>query len=1054
MGKSKRAFVLSSIPPTADAMLHSNFHGKSCRASRLIALASAPGYIQPTPPSQFQREGPAMLRSRVACVLGLVLMVALSRGDFRAVEPAKAPEVKGPLAAKEALKHFKLPPGLRIELVASEPQIESPVAMAFDEDGKLWVVEMRDYPNGPAKGEPPQGRIKVLEDRDGDGFYETSTLFADNLLFANGLLPWKGGVIVTAAPHILYLKDTKGTGKADLREVWYEGFAAQNPQLRVNHPVLGPDGWIYVANGLRGGQIKKAGDPDAKPINLSGMDFRFDPISGKHEAISGMGQYGNAFDDFGRRFVCDNRHHLRHIVLESRYIKRNPFLAVPEVVQDISELAEGPLNSGAKVYPLSKNWTTSNLHAGRFTAACSVHIYRGDLLPKEYRGRALTCEPTGDLVHEEVLTPKGATFVSKPPREGVEFLATPDDWCRPVFLSEGPDGALYVVDMYRAVIEHPEFMPPELKQRPDLVLGKDKGRIWRIVPEKHDRKTAKPQLGKADTETLVKLLEHPNAWQRTTAQRLLWERQAKEAASALDRLAANSPEPAARFLASGLLESLGGMKLEGLHKLLADKHARIREEAVRLAEPRLSSSADLQKTVVGLSADPDARVRFQVALTLGEWDSDEILPPLAKIARAGFADRWTRIAVASAVPRRSGALLALLLEGAEKDPAQMEMVREFAAIVGGRRDKDELPDALEALAKLPASSSATKMAGLGGIAEGVGRRGGQLAEVLKALPAERKTAVERTAELLKDAAGVAGDGKRPTPERVLGVRLLAHAPWEIAEPALVKLIDGAGAQEVRLAAVSALADHPRKEVPGLLMKSWRAYTPALRREVTEAMMRQPARVFFFLDELQAGRVKPGDLDALRIRQLTNHSQPKIKERAIELLKNNMPVARKQVLDKYQAALKLSGDGKKGRDVFQKNCATCHKVAGVGIDVGPDISDTRTKTVDALLLDILNPNAAIDNNYINYVVTTKSGKSLSGIIAVETASSITLKRAENQTDTILRQDIDEIQSTGVSLMPEELEKNIPIEDMAHLLAFLKNWRYLDGAVPTTPGSEKK
>jgi putative membrane-bound dehydrogenase-like protein len=1029
-----------------------------------------------------------MLPSRAARVLGFLLtcgfVLSVSSWSFRAAEPKKdapakaEPEVKGPLAPKEAIKHFKLPPGLRIELVACEPQIESPVAMAFDEDGKLWVVEMRDYPNGPAKGEPPQGRIKVLEDKDGDGFFETSTLFADNLLFANGLMPWKGGVIVTAAPHILYLKDTKGTGKADLREVWYEGFTEGNPQLRVNHPVLGPDGWVYVANGLRGGQIKKANDKDAKPINLSGMDFRFDPISGKHEAISGMGQYGNAFDDFGRRFVCDNRHHLRHIVLESRYIKRNPFLAVPDVVQDISELGEGPLNSGAKVYPLSKNWTTSNLHAGRFTAACSVHIYRGNLLPKEYRGRAFTCEPTGDLVHEEVLTPKGATFTSKPPREKVEFLATPDDWCRPVFLSEGPDGALYVVDMYRAVIEHPEFMPPELKQRPDLVLGKDKGRIWRIVPEGHKHEAIKPNLGKAKSDELVKLLEHPNTWQRIAAQRLLWERQDKDISPALDGVVRDSKDPRAQIHAAWLLERSGKLTPKTLQQMFLTKDPQLCEQAIVLAESQISPEATardhanammFRKLIIEATSLDDGRLPFQAALSLGVVDDDIIkgaersatifkLGLLKRIARRWSDDPWTRTALATAVSNDTGFLIQAVLNQEfvqappnEKKASQVsrrELVKELATIVGARRDPSEVALVLETLADLPGEGAlAWQIVGLSGLADGVGRRGGQLAELLNTLPEDRrKKATEHTTRLLKEAVNIASDSQRRLPQRLVAMRLLAHAPWDIAEPALVKFIDGTGPQEVRLAAVSALAAHPRKEVPGLLMKSWRAYTPALRREVTEAMMRQPERISFFLDELQAGRVKPGDLDALRIRQLTNHPQPKIRERAVELLKNSMPVARKQVLDKYQAALKLKGDGKKGRDVFQKNCATCHKVAGIGVDVGPDISDTRTKTPDALLLDILNPNAAIDNNYINYVVTTKAGKSLSGIIAVETASSITLKRAENQSDTILRQDIDEIQSTGVSLMPEELEKNITIDDMADLLSFLKNWRYLDGSVP--------
>src|SRR5262245_51472460 len=309
---------------------------------------------------------------------------------------ARRREIRSPLTPQQALAEFRPAPGLRVELVACEPQIESPVHMAFDEDGRLWVVEMRDYPNGPPPGQPPEGRIRILEDRDGDGFYEHSTVFADGLLFANGLMHWKGGVVVTAGPHIVYLKDTDGDGKADKREVLYEGFAAENPQLRVSHPVLGLDGWVYVANGLRGGQIRPAGKRDAKPISLAGMDFRFNLLDGRHEAISGMGQYGNCFDDWGRRFVCDNRQHLRPVGLENRYLQRNPFLVVGEPVQDVSVLEEGPLQSGGKIYPISRNWTTSNLHAGRFTAACGVHIYGGDLLPEKYRGSAFTCDPTGN----------------------------------------------------------------------------------------------------------------------------------------------------------------------------------------------------------------------------------------------------------------------------------------------------------------------------------------------------------------------------------------------------------------------------------------------------------------------------------------------------------------------------------------------------------------------------------------------------------------------------------------------------------------------------------
>lgn len=977
-----------------------------------------------------------------ALALGLSLLVASWFWPVRADKPV-AP--RSPLTAEQARKAFRVAPGLRVELVACEPQIESPVAMAFDEDGRLWVVEMRDYPNGPPKGQPPQGRLRILEDKDGDGRYEQSTVYADKLLFANGVMPWRGGALVTAAPHIVYLKDGR-------REVLYEGFAAENPQLRVSHPNLGLDNWIYVANGLRGGQVKRSGKADARPINLSGMDFRFDLIHDRGEAISGPGQYGNTFDDWGRRFVCDNRHHLRHVVLPYRYLKRNPLLAVPQVLQDVSELEEGVAGAGAKIYPLSKNWTTSNLHAGRFTAACGVFVYRGDLLPEEYRGCAFTCDPTGNLIHREVLRPDGASFRSRPGRKGVEFLATPDDWCRPVFLSYGPDGAMYVVDMYRAVIEHPEYMPPELRKRPDLTLGKDKGRIWRIVPEKPRGKSVRPKLSKASSAELVALLEHRNAWWRTTAQRLLLERQDRSALEPLRKLLATSKEPLARVHAVWLLDGLCGLEDKDLLPLLRDSHPRVREQAVLLAESRLKNSAALRERVVALASDSDARVRFQVALSLGEWSDAKALAPLAKIALVGAEDQWTRTAVATAVPGRAGALLAVLLKSEQgltvrRTSGRLALLRELTALVGARRNAEEIAGVLRVVLQLSGKESTPwQMAALEGLADGMGRRGGHLGNFLKTLPESDRKVAAAANTLLARSATVAADTKRELAERLAAVRLLAHVPWEAAGPALTRLLRQDASRAVRLAAVQALSAHSRSEVAVLLLKGWRAYTPALRREVTEALLRQPDRILALLKEMDAGRVKPGDLDTVRRRQLVNHRNAEVRTLARKLLHDAQPAERRKVLERYRAALARKGDPGRGREVFKKNCATCHHVADIGVDVGPDISDTRTKTAEALLGDILDPNQAIDNNYVNYLVTLKSGKSLSGIIAAETASSITLRRAEKQTDVVLRQDIEEIASSGVSLMPEGLEKTITIAEMADLLDFLKNWRYLDGAVP--------
>jgi putative membrane-bound dehydrogenase-like protein len=986
-----------------------------------------------------------------------ILVVSLAVPAILWSQPSTGPTQKAsgpgkPLAPADALKQFKIAQGLRIELVAAEPLVQSPVAIAFDAEGRLWVVEMPDYPNGPPKGQPPEGRIRILEDKKGDGFYDHATTFADGLLFANGLLPWKDGVIVTAAPHIVSLQDPTGTGQATKKEVLFEGFAAENPQLRVSHPILGLDGWVYVANGLRGGKVIKIGERGAQPVSLSGMDFRFDPLGKEYEAVSGPGQFGNAFDDWGNRFICDNRHHLRHVVLDNRYVRRNPYLAPPALVEDISELGDGPLNSGGQVYPLSKNWTTSSLHEGRFTAACGVHIYRGDLLPKEFQGAAFTCEPTGNLVHMEVMTPQGATFHSKPPHKGEEFLATADDWFRPVSMASGPDGALYVVDMYRAVIEHPDFMPPELKNRPDLTLGKDKGRIWRIVPEGHKTKTVQPKLAKAAVKDLVAALASPNGWRRSTAARLLIERKDAAAVKALQDLFSKTKDAHARIQAAWILQRNGG--LVDVQAMVQDPNPRIREHGVLIAEK--NSSDSIRKSIRELVKDPDPRVRYQVALWLGDTDDKENAALLARIALAGADDKWTRLAAASSAADCAGKIVEEFL-GARKEFGRLPMVQratllqEFAALIGARQDAKEIEDTLLALANVDGPHAfVVHLPAMTGLADGVTRRGTEMAVLWGKLPLKDEKGATALGQWLEkfetEARAFAANPKADALLRRDAVRYLAHEPLASVKDVLTRLIEDDPSQEIRIAAVRALAGHNERQVPPLLMKSWRAYTPAVRREVLEAMFRSPLRINNLLDEIEAKRVRPGDVDPFRARQLLGHGNALLRERAQLLLRDSLPADRKKVLENYQIALAMDGDPKRGRDVFKKNCATCHKVAGIGIDVGPDIADTRIKTESALLVDILNPNQAIDNNYVNYLVTTKSGKSLTGLLAAENASSVTLKRAEGQTDVVLRQDIEAIESTGVSLMPDGLEKAISVQEMADLLRFLKNWRYLDGSVP--------
>ena len=288
--------------------------------------------------------------------------------------------------------------------------------------GECSSSKCSTIPTGHCRGNRPRDAFGCSKTGTKRGARATSVV-ADKLLFANGVMPWRDGLIVTSAPRIVWLRDTQNVGRADVSVPLYEGFAAGNPQLRCSYPLLGLDNGVYVANGQQGGRIRSSNDPNAPPVDIGGRDFRFDPISGRAEAVTGMGQFGNTFDDWGRRFVCTNRNHWIHTVLPEGYLRRNPNLAPPPRPHD----DQGP-GGAAKVYSLTIQSTTSLEHRGSFTAACGVFVYRGRLLPAEYRDAIYTCEPTGNLIHEEILLPKGATFIGHPAHNGREFLASRDNW--------------------------------------------------------------------------------------------------------------------------------------------------------------------------------------------------------------------------------------------------------------------------------------------------------------------------------------------------------------------------------------------------------------------------------------------------------------------------------------------------------------------------------------------------------------------------------------------------------------------------------------------------
>ena len=978
----------------------------------------------------------------VAAVLALAACIARAEQAFGA-ETSAAAAVQSPLSPEDSLAQFRLPPGLALELVAAEPDVIDPVAIRFDELGRLWVVEMRDYPNGPAPGRPPLSRIKLLEDRDGDGRFETVHVFADELLFATGVQPWKGGVFVTLSGKVEWMQDQDGDGRMDHRETWFTGFTEENPQLRANHPRFGLDNRIYVSNGLRGGSIVNVKQGVDKPLSISGRDFRFEPRSGECQAVSGTGQFGLTFDDFGNRFNCSNRNPLVHVVLAENYLERNPLLTVPAVVNDVAASGEA-----SHVYPLSQAWTTSILHAGQFTAACGVEIYRGDALPAEYYGNGFTCEPTGNLVHREVLEQAGATFASHPASEGIEFLASPDTWFRPVNLESGPDGALYVADMYRCVIEHPQWVPDELKERPDLRYGDDRGRIYRIVSADARKRTAAPKLAEATAGELAAALESGNSWVRETAGRLLYERQDRAAQAPLESVAQTAADPRARVQALWVLKGLNVLSNAVVQAALSDRHPRVREQAVLLAEPHLAASAELRKGVLELADDSDHRLRFQVALSLGAAAGEDSTAALTKIALAGAGDVWTRRAVATSVGDKPGALLAAVLSSgssnAPADSSKLDLVAELAQLVGANKSGDELAAVLAALPQRDAEEQLPDAVVLG-LSKGLRSRGASLEQVLAGRPE-----ADRVRQFFEQAIKTADNKEAPAELRQQAIALLEFAPEELAGATLLAIVESDADQALRVRAVSALSAQASPEAAAALLASLSEQTPTVRRAMLEALLATPQRVSLLLDYIAEGKLRATELDTLQAGRLINHSDAELRARAAELLAAALPADRSQVLADYREALELKADPEHGRAIFKKTCTACHRIGSLGVDLAPSIADSRTKTQEQLLIDILQPSKAIDNNYVSYTVVTADGQTLVGIIAAETASSVTLKMPENKVMSLLRSEIEELRSNGISLMPDGLERDLSKQDMADLISFIKNWRYLESDVPARAG----
>ncbi len=1057
--------------------------------------------------------------------------------SFRVDErKSENPPAKSPAEAKGA---FRFRPGMEIELVASEPLIESPVAIDFGTDGRLWVCEMRDYPTGLDGNGKPGGRVKVLADSNGDGRFDEAQIIADGLSFPTGLMAWRDGVIVCAAPDVWFFGPNATPGRQVVGKPppavasggdrtktpdppkpgeapvpirgWYAtqlltGFATHNFQARVNGLRWGLDGWVYGSGGLFGGKITVT--QTGKTFDCSNRDFRFKPNTGEFEPLAGVSQQGRVRDDFDQWFGQDNSTLLWHFPLPDHYAGRNNHVA-PPATRIVLPAAAG--EDVGRVFPASRTLQRFNdpHAANRLTSACGPELYRDELLGAEFYGNAFVCEPVHNLVRRAVLVPDGISYTTQRAADEAasEFLASTDNWFRPVEVRTGPDGALWVVDMYRFVVEHPRWIPAERLKELDPRAGANRGRIWRVFPTGNKPRAIR-NLAKLAPAKLAEVIGSPNGAERDLAHRLLVDKFSAKAgvlrsdspvkstgtaaspsppaqaggegrgevgaqgaptfsaavAAVLNRIATTSSHPASRAQSLATLAQLGSLSDELLTSALGDPHSGVRRFAVTLTEPGAGlsepqafphnpirgSESRAPAALLTLTNDPDSGVRYQLALTLGEFRDPAVGPALVALARRDATNTWHRAAILSSAMAAPEAFAAALAP--ETDPALSPLRDAVLSAFVAAGQASALARWLRA-ASAPAGSPERTTEALSLLAALQSRS--ELSAALEADPAAAPVLTAWRQSFADRGRALAADSAQPDRIRAAAVTLLAESARANRErrTELVSLlaIDLPFAAQQSL--ISGLRRQEAPELAAELLAGWQQRPAGQRAELAALLLGREAWTLPLLAAAAAGTVAVAEISPSQRQQLRQHGNAAIRERAAELF----PAAatdRDTLVAKFAAVANLSGDLTRGAGHFDRLCASCHALRGHGHDVGPDLATFRGKPTGDFLTAILDPNAAIEPRFLAWTAELRDGRALTGIVRDESATGLKLIQPSGQMESLRRSDLAGLTPNAQSLMPEGLEQGLKPADFADLIAWIKSTPAALGSAGTEQAAEAR
>lgn len=923
-----------------------------------------------------------------------------------------------PLPPSAGRRSIRVPADFTVELVAAEPLVKDPVAIDWGTDGRLWVAEMADYPSGMDNNGKPGGRIRVLRDTDGDGRYESSQVFLDGLNFPNGVLAWGKGVLITAAPEILYAEDTTGDGKADVKKVMYAGFHEGNQQLRVNGLRRGLDSWIYCASGAHHsgyGQQTKIRSHNGKVFELGSRDFKIRPDSGDLIPLSGPSQFGRARDDWGNWFGVQNSYPIWHYVIEDPALQRNPDIAYPSPKKILTE-------RNPKIYPAKQpqkrfhNFSQS----GRFTSACSVEVYRDEILFSREQTHAFTCEPFHNLVQHHMLTPEGVSFrISHDAAlKQFDFFTSTDRWCRPVQIRTGPDGALWVVDMYRYMIEHPQWLPPNGKEelRPHYRAGEERGRIYRVFPtDKQPRPIG--NLADAEIDDVIAAVLSPNGTVRDMAMPLIHKKLASRPTETRKLLARSydRENPIHRL-------TIEPMLTQATLPIFSDPDPRVRALRYRHAAGLSLSAGNIESMATEIRSEKDPKVRLEIALMLGNQAGKTAGELLANYANGDLSDPHMQAAILSSLPPHFDIVAQQSIDHAGlRHPL-------FSELLNLERKRGTQPafvlDTLLAANKGSFQSLQFKI----------------FAEWLQSLSrarAKTDTLLVDAAALLQSARDVINNSRSTEDRRVSAIALLGYEKNKRADD--LKLISGllspATSAGIQRAAVTAITRQWRAAAVNIVATRWKTLSPALRQTAVNDLLAQTASAKTLFQAIANGKIATSAISPSQRQSLLRNRNADLRRMAAKTLKAGNNPDRQAVVKQLQSALKLPGIATRGKEVYERLCHVCHRTDQT-IPVGPDLRSITDKSPAGLLNAILDPNQTVDPRYLTYTIDLKDDSSLSGRIVSETGNSLNLLTAEAKTHTILRNQIAHLQGSRLSLMPEGLEAGLTERQIADLIAFVR------------------